>query len=134
MVALASSLGGSTGQHTKKLPVALSSARATPNERKPRAAKSLTAFSAAGFTCAALADSSRSPVAHLGDLNSFPSASLTVARCVYAPGRTAGMVTVSPATLVIFQAAHTAKSMVVDVRARRQPASDDFDRRDVVDG
>ena len=60
MVALASSRGGSNkGNTPTNCHWPSSSARATPNERKPRAANSLTAFSTAGFTCPALADNSK---------------------------------------------------------------------------
>ena len=61
MVALASSRGGSnkgntpTNCHCPSL-----SARATPNERKPCAANSLTASSTVGFTCPALTDNATS--------------------------------------------------------------------------
>ena len=57
MVALASSRGGSNkGNTPRNCHLPSSSARATPNERKPRAANSLTAFSTAGLTSPALAD------------------------------------------------------------------------------
>ena len=51
MVDLASSRGGSNrGNTPRNCHEPSASARATPKERKPRAAKSLTAFSAAAFT------------------------------------------------------------------------------------
>ena len=60
MVALASSRGGSNSGNTPRNCHGPSpSARATPKERKPRAANSLTALSTAGFTCPALADNAR---------------------------------------------------------------------------
>ena len=53
MVALASSRGGSnSGSTPRNCHLPSPSARATPSERKPRAANSLTALSTAGFTCA----------------------------------------------------------------------------------
>ena len=60
MVALASSRGGSNrGSTPTKFHGPSPSARATPNERKPRAANPSTAASTPVFTCDALADSSR---------------------------------------------------------------------------
>ena len=52
MVALASSRGGSnSGSTPRNCQSPSPSARATPSERKPRAANSLTALSTAAFTC-----------------------------------------------------------------------------------
>ena len=81
MVALASSRGGSNRGNTPKNCHGPSpSARATPKDRKPRAANSLTAFSAAAFTCARLLDSARMTCgAPFVTLNCFPSPPLTVA-------------------------------------------------------
>jgi hypothetical protein len=81
MVALASSRGGSNrGSTPTKFHGPSPSARATPNERKPRAANPLTAASTSVFTCDALADSSRITWgAPLVTLNEDPSAAVTVA-------------------------------------------------------
>ena len=81
MVALASSRGGSNkGNTPTNCHCPSPSARATPNERKPRAANSLTAFSTAGFTCPALADNCKITCgAPFVTLNVFPSLALTVA-------------------------------------------------------
>ena len=81
MVALASSRGGSnSGSTPTKCHGPSPSARATPNERKPRAANSLTAVSTSVFTCDALADSSRITWgAPFVTLNEVPSAPVTVA-------------------------------------------------------
>src|ERR1022692_2815787 len=58
IVTLASSRGGSNSGNTpRNCHCPSPSARATPSERKPRAANSLTACSTATFTCAELADS-----------------------------------------------------------------------------
>ena len=91
MVALASSRGGSNkGNTPTSCHWPSPSARATPSERKPRAANSSTAFSTAGFTCPALAASARITCgAPLVTLNGFPSLSLTLPRCACAPDRTA---------------------------------------------
>ena len=81
MVALASSRGGSNrGNTPRNCHWPSPSARATPSERKPRAANSLTALSTADFTCPALADNAKITCgAPLVTLNVFPSAALTVA-------------------------------------------------------
>ena len=81
MVALASSRGGSNrGNTPRNCHWPSPSARATPSERKPRAANSLTAFSTAGFTWPALADNAKITCgAPLVTLNVFPSVPLTVA-------------------------------------------------------
>ena len=81
MVALASSRGGSNrGSTPRNCHLPSPSARATPNERKPRAANSLTALSTAGFTSPALADNAKITCgAPFVTLNSFPSAPVTVA-------------------------------------------------------
>ena len=81
MVALASSRGGSnSGSTPRNCHLPSPSVRATPSERKPRAANSLTAFSTAGFTCAALAESARITCgAPFVTLNAVPSVPLTVA-------------------------------------------------------
>ena len=81
MVDLASSRGGSDSGSTPTSchgPVA--SARATPNDRKPRAAKSLTACSAAGAAWPPSADSARITWgAPLVTLKVVPSGPVTVA-------------------------------------------------------
>ena len=81
MVALASSRGGSNrGSTPTSCHWPSPSARATPRERKPRAANSSTAFSVAAFTCAALAESARITCgAPLVTLKALPSLSLTSA-------------------------------------------------------
>ena len=81
IVAFASSRGGSNmGNTPRNCHGPSPSARATPNERKPRAANSLTAFSAAAFTCPALADNAKITCgAPFVTLNVFPSLPLTVA-------------------------------------------------------
>ena len=81
IVALASSRGGSNrGNTPTNCHCPSPSARATPNERKPRAANSLTALSTADFTCPALADNAKITCgAPFVTLNVFPSLALTVA-------------------------------------------------------
>ena len=81
MVALASSRGGSNnGSTPRNCHLPFPSARATPSERKPRAANSLTALSTAAFTFAALADISRITCgAPLATWNDLPSEPFTVA-------------------------------------------------------
>ena len=81
MVDLASSRGGSnSGSTPRNCHFPSPSARATPSERKPRAANSLTALSTAGFTCAASADNARITCgAPFVTLNVFPSGPVTVA-------------------------------------------------------
>ena len=81
MVAAASSRGGSnSGSTPTNCQSPSPSARATPKDRKPRAAKSLTALSAAGVICAALAASARMTCgAPLVTLKVVPSAAVTVA-------------------------------------------------------
>jgi hypothetical protein len=81
MVALASSRGGSNrGSTPRNCHLPSPSARATPNERKPRTANSLTAFSTAGFTSAALADKAKITCgAPFATLNAFPSGPVTAA-------------------------------------------------------
>ena len=70
MVALACSRGGSNkGNTPTNCHLPSSSARATPKERKPRPANSLTAFSTAGFTSASVGrhrqNHLRRPLGHL---------------------------------------------------------------------
>ena len=81
MVALASSRGGSNrGSTPENRHWPAPSARATPSERKPRAANALTAVSTSAFTFPELADSSRITCgAPFVTLNDVPSATSTVA-------------------------------------------------------
>jgi hypothetical protein len=81
MVDLASPRGGSNRGNTPSICQGPSAAaRATPNERKPCAAKSLTALSTAAPDCPASADRPRITCgAPLVTLKVFPSGPVTVA-------------------------------------------------------
>ena len=84
MVALASSRGGSNrGSTPRNRHLPSPSVRATPSERKPRAANSLTALSTAGFTCVPSADNAKMTCgAPFVTLNAFPSGPVTAAASV----------------------------------------------------
>ena len=81
MVALASARGGSkSGSTPRNCQGPSPSARATPSDRKPRAAKSPTAPSTAVLTCPLLADSAMITCgAPFATLNEVPSAAVTAA-------------------------------------------------------
>ena len=125
MVALASSRGGSNmGNTPRNCHGPSPSARATPNERKPRAANSLTAFSTAAFTCPALADNAKITCgAPFVTLNVFPSLPLTVASvrlCTGSNGMEMNHLIILQRVFV-FQAAQNGQiNRVVVFRARRQ--------------
>ena len=130
MVALASSRGGSNSGNTpRNCHLPSPSARATPNERKPRAANSLTALSTAGFTCCGIGrqrqDHLRRALRHLERLSVW-ALDGGLGALVHRVERLEMDDLIALQGLVVFQAAQNGQiDGVVIVRARRQRGSED---------
>ena len=138
MVALASSRGGSNSGNTpRNCHPPSPSARATPNERKPRAANSLTAFSTAVFTCAGIGrqfqDHLRRALGHL-ELLSVRALDGGFGALMHRVERLEMQHLVTLQRLIVLQAAqHGQVDGVLIVRARRQRGvEDDLIGRDAV--
>ena len=139
MVALASTRGGSNrGSTPRNCQAPFPSARATPRERNPRAANSLTAWSTLAFTCLALAESSRitwgAPLVTLNAARSRPYRRLGA--LADRLERLEVLHVVSAQRLVARQATENRQvDGVVVVGARRQRrVQDDLVDRDALDG